>query len=96
MNKYFLIFIIFSNLALAKTLRLKDLSVKRPGVGITVAPKPSPRLMDQLSTSKNGLTIKPQTEFFEKLYAKEFNLEDTLKDFDVSRPPIEGKFIYQF
>jgi predicted DNA-binding protein YlxM (UPF0122 family) len=35
-------------------------------------------------------------EFFEKFYAEDFNIEETLKDLDVSRPPVEGKFIYQF
>jgi hypothetical protein len=100
MNKYLfillLILIVFTNLAFAKAIRLKDLSLKRARIGITVAPKPTPRLMDQLSLSKTGLSIKPQMEFFEKFYAEDFNIEETLKDLDVSRPPVEGKFIYQF
>jgi len=97
--KFFCLFILISSNLLAKNVKLKDLAVSRPKIMNTVVPKaPASLLGKSILFRKNTdiFSVKPQSDFLEKLYAEDFDMGKVLKEIDVSRPPIEGKFQYQF
>jgi hypothetical protein len=88
----------FSNFIMARSVRLKDLAVTNKNLPLANIPGARPSLVEKLMNNEqtNGVSVSPHDDFYEKLSKKEFDMEQTFKDLDLTRPPVQGKFDYHF